>query len=723
MKIASRIKWCAQRVALAVPLGLVGLAHAQQEPLPAPDVALVGLGEIQSMVEQPHYGLVLAGTFTQIQGAARNGLARMAHSSVDTSWDPGAVWLDAVPTVPRRVKMAPDGGIFVSGDLVEIGGQAVDCIVKLKPNGTLDTGWSAPTTNCDFDPVFDHSGWMYFIETDGSVRRARVDIGGTPDPQWRHQPWNGSYAARKLLLEFGDSLYVASREKQSPWPGNRISKVSTSSVYQHEVWSRTDDVDSDIVALQQSEYGTLYMGYANGLIRTIELRTASAGSDWQTSGGLRAMKLGNDGAIYLAASDGVKKFSAPFTAAQETYEVTGGGRVNQVLMQGGGTFLSVAGKFLGLGGIASQSLIHFNSMGGGNPSEGGGFEVTAPGSVEGVVMQPNGGAIVRGDFIKAAKLPRQYMFRLTPEGEVDPDWTAAPDGPVRQVEVANDNAVYIGGEFGTVNNFPSAFLAKLNGATGLPDFSWWPQLNLQAAPMDLAMDAQNRLYVAPGQPMASPNVQRVLADGQVDPNWSVYTSGTSVSGIDAIGDKLYVRHRDYYPGSPIRLDRYYLTAGAAWDYDWSISVLDDTGARDFRINAVTADAVGNILVGGRFDRLLASDGMGGTNLVRLGGAATATLDTSWQPSVNGAVDAIAVDAAGEIYVAGRFDTVNTQPRKGLVKLSPLDASLRTEWVASHGARALCVADAQRLFVVGADWRNSFVALPLQPGGVTAIEQP
>ena len=125
MNIASRIKWCAQRVALAVPLGLVGLAQAQQVPLAEPDVALVGIGEIQSMVEHPHYGLLLAGTFTQIQGVARNGLARMAYSDVDTTWDPGAVWLDAVPAVPRRVKVAPDGGIFVSGDLVEIGGQAV----------------------------------------------------------------------------------------------------------------------------------------------------------------------------------------------------------------------------------------------------------------------------------------------------------------------------------------------------------------------------------------------------------------------------------------------------------------------------------------------------------------------------------------------------------------------------------------------------------------------
>lgn len=65
MNIASRIKWCAQRVALAVPLGLAGLAHAQQVPLETPDVALIGLGEIQSMDWQPHHGLLLAGSFTQ----------------------------------------------------------------------------------------------------------------------------------------------------------------------------------------------------------------------------------------------------------------------------------------------------------------------------------------------------------------------------------------------------------------------------------------------------------------------------------------------------------------------------------------------------------------------------------------------------------------------------------------------------------------------------------
>lgn len=711
MNIASRIKWCMQRVALALPLGLIGLAQAQQLPLEAPDVALMDLGEIQSMTWQPHHGVLVAGSFTLFDGFSRNGLARLNGSALDASWDPTPVWLYPVPQIPRRVKMAPDGGIFVSGDLVEIAGQAVDCIAKLKPNGSLDTAWTAPTTNCDFDPVFDHRGWMYYIESNGSVRRTRVDIGGSPDANWQHQPTGGS-RAKKLLLEFGDSLYVTSRDQG--W-GNSISKISTSTVgmsgnIAEVVWSKQDDVDSDVVALQQSENGIVYLGHANGLIRGFNVTYGEIQGSWQTDAGLRDMKTDPFGRFFLAAAGGVKKYAGWFGSVLESYEHAAGERVNHVLPNS--SEMLVGGKFSAIGGYPGQS---FTYLAPGLPGSPPAHEITGNGTIDGVALQPNGGTIVYGDFIKAGKLPRQYMCRLTPAGDVDPDWSTMLDGPVTNVVVGTDNAVYIGGPFNSVFTAPTNFLAKLNGSTGAPDFSWMPTLSLDAPPPDLAIDTQDRIYV----PQAPYGVRRVLQpSGATDPNWNPPMS--VAKGVDVIGDYLYVRHQ--MPGEQyqISLDRFALADGEFSPFTWRAFVYREQ--RDVQINSVTADAVGDILVGGRFNGIFTNSGEGGANLIRLS-AASAMPDTTWLPTVNGPVDAIDVDAAGDVYVAGRFSTVNTQPSHGLVKLSPLDASLRTEWVAPHGAEAICVADAQRLFVVGKDWPNTFVALSLLPSGVTAIEVP
>ncbi|MCQ4164579.1 hypothetical protein [Tahibacter harae] len=706
MNIASRIKWRAQRVALAVPLGLAGLVHAQQIPLETPDVALIDLGEIQSMDWQPHHGLLLAGSFTQFEGFSRNGLARLNGAVLDTAWDPAPIWLGPVPTVPRRVKMAPDGGIFVSGDLVQINGQAVDCIVKLKPDGTLDTAWTAPTTNCDFDPVFDRRGWMYYIESNGSVRRTRLDIGGSADANWQHPSMQGS-PAKKLLLEFGGSLYAASQN--NGWE-NSISKISTSGDGLQSVWSKRDEVNSDVVALQQSENGVLYVGHANGLIRGFDVTNGGTLFSWQTAPGLRDMKIDSSGRFYVAAAGGVKKYASMHGSLLESYDQALSERVNQLWPNNGE--LLIGGKFSAIGGYSSQSFI---VVAPGLPGLPHSYEITGNGTIDGVAPQPNGGTIVYGDFIKAGKLPRQHMFRLTPAGDVDPDWSTILDGAVTNVVVGSDNSVYIGGPFASVYTAPTNFLAKLNGSTGAPDFSWMPTLSLDAPPPDLAIDTQDRIYV----PQAPYGVRRVLQpSGATDPNWNLPMS--VAEGVDVIGDYLYVRHR--MPGEQyqISLDRFALADGEFSPFTWRAFVYRDRG--DVQINSVTADAVGDILVGGHFNGIFTNSGEGGANLVRLS-AASATPDTTWLPAVNGPVDAIDVDAAGEIYVAGRFSTVNAQPSHGLVKLSPLDASLRTEWVAPHGAEAICVADAQRLFVVGQYWPNTFVALSLLPSGVTAIEVP
>lgn len=695
----SAIRRHACRIVLAVPLGLTCMAHAQT-PAALPNVELIDLGEIQSMVEQPHYGVVVAGGFTHIEGIARNGLARINGPNLDAGWNPNPSWLSATPSIPRRVTMAPDGGIFVSGDLVEIAGHAVDCIAKLKPNGELDTSWSAPTTNCDFDPVFDRRGWMYYVDSDQVVRRARLDIGGSADGSWEYRPQAFGVVPYKLLMEFSSSLYVASLD---PFNGQtRVAQVAVANGL--ERWGRSD-FQGTVVAMQQGEDSTLFAAYADGSIRTFDVRYGSVATLQQAQGSnLRDIKLFEQGwqqLLLVADANGVHTIDARSGQPVSSYPVAAGGKVNQVLARESSFF--AGGKFSGLGGMQTQSLALYG--GNGNPGPGPSYEVQGLGQVAEVVMQSNGGAIVRGSFVKADRLPRKDIFRLTPQGQVDPGWSVEVDGAVKQVVVGSNSAVYIGGQFSRVNMVLIDRVAKLGAATGQVVENWRPYPGpgeLKA----LEIDAQDRIYLAMTQlPWQRTTITRAVGElGDIDSNWSLDgDSAGQFEGLTVLGESLYLRGR---MGSDVELSAYSLANGLG--YEWNARAFSATPV-PARIDVVAKDSLGRIVLGGRFGSF---SGSNSKHLVRLLPGQWPIVDGSWAPQIDGAVRDVDFDANGEVYIAGEFSHVNGQPNPGLAKLSPADGTLRSEWSPQHGAQSICVADAQRLFVIGDAWRNTLVALPL-----------
>lgn len=693
----------AHRIVLAVPLGLASMAHAQT-PAALPNVELVDLGEIQSIALQPHYGVLAAGSFTQFDGQARNGLARLGSNGVDPTWNPNPGWLSATSVVPRRVTLAPDGGVFVSGDLVEIAGHAVDCIAKLKPDGQLDTAWSAPTTNCDFEPVFDRHGWIYYIDSDDVVRRARLDIGGSADPTWEHRPALMQAKPYKLLLESNASLYVASLEFQGQ---TRVARVPLGGDGM-ERWGQTD-LYGKITVMQQSEDGRLFAAYADGTIRSFDIAYGTASTVQQGQGSdLRDMRLVEDGwrqQLFIADASGARLIDAFNGSPVRAYPVSAGGKINRLIALGSAGVLA-AGKFSTFGDEVSESYaVVLEHAPGPMPSH----QVRGPGHVAEVVMQANGGAIVRGSFVMADRQPHRNLFRLTAGGQVDPDWTAQVDGTIEHVTVNANNDVYIAGSFVSAAGSPSTVhLAKLDGASGDPVTpSWSADSSFAYAPSGIAVDAQDRLYVAPSREHSSYGVRRILPGngGETDAQWNAMLN-LPITGVDVIGDYAYLRSSAPQQGS--QLNRFGLQAGAPLDGTWQLSFWSPLYTP--QLTVVEGDGLGNILVGGRFE-VPTNSGMQ-SNIARFPADAAAMPDESWLPQLDGPVSSIAVDALGEVFVAGDFRQAGGQANPGLVKLSPIDASVRSDWTPAHGARSLCVADAQRLFVVGTNWRNTLVALPL-----------
>ena len=102
-------------------------------------------GSPRELAIQSDGKVIAVGPFTTYNGFAANGIVRInTDGSIDQSFDTGTGFLapTTVAGVPESVSIAPDGSIYVVGQMTSYNGQIVSGIVKLDSTGILDTTFS-----------------------------------------------------------------------------------------------------------------------------------------------------------------------------------------------------------------------------------------------------------------------------------------------------------------------------------------------------------------------------------------------------------------------------------------------------------------------------------------------------------------------------------------------------------------------------------------------------
>ena len=96
---------------------------------------------VSSIVVQPDGAILLAGDFSTINGTTRNGIARLTSAgATDASFDPGAGLSFAAG---HQLALQPDGGVIVVGFFQSAAGTARGNIARFFPNGALDTTFAS----------------------------------------------------------------------------------------------------------------------------------------------------------------------------------------------------------------------------------------------------------------------------------------------------------------------------------------------------------------------------------------------------------------------------------------------------------------------------------------------------------------------------------------------------------------------------------------------------
>lgn len=92
-------------------------------------------GRVDALAVQPDGGIVIAGYFLNVNGAPRNGLARLnADGSLDGGFDPGS----GADGFVSGLVLQPDGKLLVAGGFQHIGGAARNFLVRLNADGSFD---------------------------------------------------------------------------------------------------------------------------------------------------------------------------------------------------------------------------------------------------------------------------------------------------------------------------------------------------------------------------------------------------------------------------------------------------------------------------------------------------------------------------------------------------------------------------------------------------------
>lgn len=276
------------------------------------------------------------------------------------------------------------------------------------------------------------------------------------------------------------------------------------------------------------------------------------------------------------------------------------------------------------------------------------LDLWSGGIVYTMVGTADGGRIIGGEFTAVGGLPRRNLARLLADGSVDPAWSADVNGPVQHLAVDADGRIYVAGSFSQLGGIPVSQLGRLS-AGGQPDVAWVPAPSGGAfgAAISALLVAGPHLYVGGDFSQIGGQSRAGLArfntvTGALDLSWSPPPWWGGVTQLAADTTHLYVATA---AANGFPLIRYPLAGPANQDAGWIPNV--NSG-----VDAIVLDGAGSLYVAGGFTVV---QGTSHTGLARLSTAGGAAVDSQWAPTVLGWVGSLRLSGA-HVYLAGRFRT-------------------------------------------------------------------
>lgn len=607
--------------------------------------------------------ILLVGNFTQYNQTAVNRIVKInTDGSVDSSFNVGSGADAYVYTATEQA----DGKILIGGNFNNYNGVAKYKLARLNADGSLDATFSGTGT-----------GPNNLVNNILALPTGKILISGT------FSLYNDDYTAIKIARLNADGSFDSSFLAS---PGAGVSNSSISNVY-YDAPNQNYYVVGSFTGFNGATGVTiknLVKLNDSGIVDT----TFNTGSGFNFSA--NSINMQNDGKLLIGGS--FSSFNG--TAVQNLIRLTPDGNLdptfNNTNSTTGGVYeIKIVGNNIFIGGnfttYSGYSAGRFAKL-----SADGIFDNTfntgqtgATGSVSNILINTDGSFFISGSFNAYNDFNANYFSHINSDGSVDHSYNlgTGSDGAINAIAVQSDKKILIAGAQSSFNGVISARLTRLNSNGTLDTTFNSSGTGANGTLNALAIQPDGKILV--GGTFTKYNGNTVSNFIRVNPDGSENSFlatgnafNNSVSSIAIQNDgKILVggSFTSYGTTSINRLIRF--NTDGTIDAGFSIG----TGASSATVTAIKQLSDGKILIAGSFTNFNGKTG----KVVRLN--ADGSLDATFTGGViNFPVYAMDVQTDGKIVIGGNFTLVNGSTSTRVARLNA-DGTTDTTFIPSPTA--------------------------------------
>ena len=642
-------------------------------------------GRVLTLAVQSDGKALVGGSFTSISGVTRNYFARLnTDGTLDAAFNPN--FNGQVATAVLQA----DGKILVGGSFTKVGSLTKLHLARLNADGSVDAS---------FEPNPDSEVSALALQADGRIlvggsfgsvrpngagvstsssRLARLNADGTLDATFNPSP----DAAVLAIKVQSDGKIIVGGAFQNFTAGARphLARINADGTLD-TVFNPSSDKQVNAIALQSDGkvlmgglFTTLNTGAATQVIRNQLARINANGSvdsayapnaGGPTGSVINSLTVQTDGRILVGgafanfggtASSNLARFTTG-SVPDPLFTPNADGAVNSVVLRPAG----------GLKGTQLNNFAWLNPDGSLRPSFSPSAAAQINGSVNAMVVQPDGKIILAGSIVDLSGATGGNIIRYNANGTIDTSFNPIPGGTVNAMALQSDGKIIIGGAFVTVGSAATArlYIARLN-ADGSLDTAFDPKAD--SAVNAIVVQPDGKILVGGAFTSFQPNgttitfaashLARLNADGTVDsslllnPNSTVTSIALQPDGAVVIGG--YFTTVLAAVNSTTALARNHVARIKA---DKTTDTTFDPNVSGV-VTSLALQADGKVVIGGSFSFLQANSSatiITRNNLARVN--ADGSLDAGYDPNANAAVSSLALQPDGKVIVGGIFTTL------------------------------------------------------------------
>lgn len=616
--------------------------------------------------------IIVGGGFTTYNGTLANRIVRLnPNGTLDTTFTTGT----GANSYVRSISIQTDGKIIISGDFTTYNNIPAISVARLNTDGTLDATFNAGTgaNSYVYATAIQVDGKIiivgdFTIYNGTSVNRiARLNTDGTLDPTFSIGT-GANVTVRSIAIQSDGKIIIGGDFFTfNSTTATRIARLNTDGTLDPTFTPGTGPSNS-VYSINFQTDGKIII--AGGFSTYNDINTRCL------------VRLNTDGTLDPSFTLGLATSTIFSTAIQSDGKII------------------IGGDFTSFSGVSIYSVVRVNTNG---TLDATFFTSTVPlTAVRSTAILADGKIIIGGDFTSYNGATAKYIARLNTNGTLDTAFNAptGADNKVYSIAVQTDGKIIIGGDFTVYNGTSARRIARLNTDGTLdPTFNMGTGINSFVRSITIQTDG--KIIIGGGisnyNGTNASNIMRLNSDGTLDATFTpgvgpwnvVYSTAIQTNGKIIIGGEF----QDYGATLTRRIAR--LNTNGTIDPTF----VPSTGAN----NTVYSTAIqtdGKIIIGGDFT---VYKGISVNRIARLN--TDATFDNTFTGTgTNGRVSSTAIQTDGKIIVGGSFTTYNGTPANGIIRLNT-DGTLDSTFLGTgtNGSVSSITIQTNGKIIIGGDF--------------------